>query len=115
MHLDLVGSLPSCQGFNYLLTMINRTSRWHRLFLSPISPPQPQPLSLALLDAEFIFVQDNASKPPSSPLYRGPYKVLRRTEKFFILQVGDKYNSFSVDRLKAVISAVSVTPADPPL
>ena len=28
MHLDLVGPLPSSQGFHYLLTMIDRTSRW---------------------------------------------------------------------------------------
>ena len=28
VHLDLVGLLPSCPGFSYLLTMINRTSRW---------------------------------------------------------------------------------------
>ena len=28
VHLDLVWSLPSCQGFSYLLTMIERTSRW---------------------------------------------------------------------------------------
>ena len=28
VHLDLVGSLPSSQGFSYLLTMIDKTSRW---------------------------------------------------------------------------------------
>ena len=28
VHLDLVGPLPSCQGFSYLLTMIDRTSKW---------------------------------------------------------------------------------------
>ena len=28
VHLDLVGPLPSSQGFSYLLTMIDRTSRW---------------------------------------------------------------------------------------
>ena len=28
MHLDLEGPLPSSQGFNYLLTIIDRTSRW---------------------------------------------------------------------------------------
>ena len=28
VHLDLVGPWPSCQGFSYLLTMIDRTSRW---------------------------------------------------------------------------------------
>ena len=28
VHLDLVGSMPSCQEFNYLLTVIDRTSWW---------------------------------------------------------------------------------------
>ena len=28
VHLDLVGPLPSCQGFVYLLTCIDRFSRW---------------------------------------------------------------------------------------
>ena len=37
-----------------------------------------------------------------------------RSEKFFILQIGDKSDSVSVDRLKAVFSSVPVTPAVPP-
>ena len=41
--------------------------------------------------------------------------MLRRLEKFFVLQIGDKSDSVSVDRLKTVISAVPVTPAVPPL
>ena len=40
--------------------------------------PQPQPLPQALLDAEFVFVCDDALKPPLSLLYRGPYRVLRQ-------------------------------------
>ena len=28
IHLDLVGPLPSCQRFSYLLMMIDRTSWW---------------------------------------------------------------------------------------
>ena len=76
--------------------------------------PQPQPLSHELLTAEFVFVRHVASKPPLSPLYRGPYKVIKRYQKFFILQIGDKSDSVSVDRLKAVYSPVTVTPAVPP-
>ena len=41
--------------------------------------PQPQPLPRALMEAEYMFVRDDASKPPLSPLYRGPYLVLRRS------------------------------------
>ena len=49
---------------------------------------QPQPIPRALMKAKFEFVRDDASKPPLSPLYRGPYRVLRRSEKFFVLQIG---------------------------
>ena len=79
-----------------------------------VPPSQPQPLPRDLLTAEFVFVREDASKPPLSPLYRGPYKVLERFEKFFILKIGDKSDSVSVDRLKAVYSSVPVTPAVPP-
>ena len=48
-------------------------------------------------------------------LYRGPYKVLRRLETFFVLQIGDKSDSVFVDRLKPIFSNVPVTPAVPPL
>ena len=67
------------------------------------------------MDAEFVFVRDDASKPPLSLLYRGPYCVLRRSEKFFVIQIGDKSDSVSVDRLKPVISSVPVVPGVPPV
>ena len=41
VHLNLVGPLPSCQGFGYLLTMIDRTSRW----------PEAVPLSFITVEA----------------------------------------------------------------
>ena len=40
--------------------------------------------------------------------------MLRQSEKFVVLQIGDKTDSLSVDRLKPVVSAVPVTPAVPP-
>ena len=39
--------------------------------------PQPEPLPRALMEAEYVFVRDDSSKPPLSPLYRAPYLVLR--------------------------------------
>ena len=40
-----------------------------------IPQPQLQPLPRALLEAEFVFIRDDALKPLLSPLYRGPYRV----------------------------------------
>ena len=68
------------------------------------------------MEAEYVFVRYDASKPPLSPLYRGPYLVLRRSEKFFILQIGDKKDAVSVDsKLKPVFSSNPVVPALPPV
>ena len=67
------------------------------------------------MEAEYVFVRDDASKPPLSLLYRGPYLVLRHSEKFFILQIGDKKDAVSVDRLKPVFSSNPVVPGLPPV
>ena len=52
---------------------------------------------------------NDTSKPHLAQLYGGPYKVLKQCEKFVILQIIDKTDSVSVDRLKPVFSSVSVT------
>ena len=107
-----LGSSSNTQSF--LWKIERAVSRFSGHPRHHVPPSQPQPLPRELLTAEFVFVRDDASKPPLSPLYRGPYKVLERFEKFFILQIGNKSDSVSVDRLKAVFSSVPVTPAAPP-
>ena len=76
------------------------------------SPPVEVPA--ALRTAKFVFVREDTSKPSVSPLYRGPYLVIERWSKFFRLQIGDKIDSVSVDRLKPVFSDSPVIPAAPP-
>ena len=76
--------------------------------------PSPSPLPSSLIQADFVFVREDASVPSLSPLYRGPYKVLERRDKFFRLQIGDKVDTVSVDRLKPVISDSTIVPARPP-
>ncbi|XP_023341813.1 uncharacterized protein LOC111711654, partial [Eurytemora carolleeae] len=79
-----------------------------------VAPAAPKPLPKSLLQADFVFVREDASVPALSPLYRGPYKVLERQSKFFRLQIGDKVDVVSVDRLKPVISDSTIIPARPP-
>ena len=67
------------------------------------------------MEAEYVFVRLDASKPPLSPLYRGPYLVLRRSVKFFVFQIGEKTDSVSVDRLKPVFSSAPIVPGVPPV
>ena len=48
----------------------------------------------------FVFVRVDAAKPPLTPPYTGPYKVLQRKEKAFELQIRNKKDWVSIDRLK---------------
>ena len=66
----------------------------------PITGPQPSPdPPKGLSSASFVFVRRGAPGPPLSPLYDGPYQVLASGPKFFTLQVGDRQDTVSVDRL----------------
>ena len=77
-------------------------------------PAPAKPLPKTLLSSEFVFVHEDSSFPAFSQLYRGPYKVLGRKDKYFKLQIGSKQDNVSVDRLKPVFSNKKVSPALPP-
>ena len=47
-----------------------------------------------------VFVRDTTVKPSLSPPYQGPYEVLQRREKTFLLLLGAKQDWVSIDRLK---------------
>ena len=53
-----------------------------------------------LMSSSHVFVRTDAVKPPLTPPYTGPYKVLQRREKTFQLQIRNKLDWFSIDRLK---------------
>ena len=78
----------------------------------PQQPPTEIPAALRI--AKFVFVREDASKPSLAPLYCGPYLVVEQGSKFFLLQIGHKVDSVSVDRLKPVFSDSPVVPANPP-
>ena len=47
-----------------------------------------------------VFVrQDHVQKPLDMP-YKGPYRVIRRTRKYFILDLDGRRDSVSLDRVK---------------
>lgn len=54
----------------------------------------------ALFTAEYVFMRDLAHHGPLSYPYTGPYKVISRNDKTFNLQVGDKTETVTIDRLK---------------
>ena len=65
--------------------------------------PEAVPSSLSSCPA--VFVRVDAVKRPLTPPYSGPFEVLERTAKTFVLLRGDKPWTVSVDRLKPYFSA----------
>jgi hypothetical protein len=69
----------------------------------------------ALEEAEWVFVRKGGVSPPLAAKFDGPYKVVSKSDIYFVIKVGDKLDSVSVDRLKSYRGGGVVTPAVPPL
>eukprot|EP00096_Caligus_rogercresseyi_P013469 TRINITY_DN6112_c0_g1_i3.p1 TRINITY_DN6112_c0_g1~~TRINITY_DN6112_c0_g1_i3.p1 ORF type:complete len:203 (+),score=17.35 TRINITY_DN6112_c0_g1_i3:1001-1609(+) len=54
----------------------------------------------ALSSARFVFVRRDGARKPLQPLYDGPYEVVERGDKIFRLQIGNRLETVSIDRLK---------------
>jgi hypothetical protein len=61
-----------------------------------IKPHVPQRLD----SSDYVFVRRDGYNSPLNPKYDGPFKVIHRTPKFFRLQLGDRQDNVSIDRLK---------------
>jgi hypothetical protein len=77
--------------------------------LAVIDPPPPRPLAPAQAAARIpgsmqrasqVYVRRGASGTPLTPLYSGPYKILRRGLKSVDIAVGGRTEMVSVDCLK---------------
>jgi hypothetical protein len=75
---------------------------------SAATPPK------SLLEADFVYVQSPPVAPALSPAYRGPYKVVRTSDKYFMLKIGDRFDAISVDRLKPHLGSSVPAAALPP-
>ncbi|CAH4031530.1 unnamed protein product [Pieris brassicae] len=53
-----------------------------------------------LKDAEFVFIRDDSVRKPLKPPYDGPYRVIKRGPKVFVIQFPNRTASISIDRLK---------------
>ena len=79
-----------------------------RVNLKPPPPPNhhltvpwPSFVPEDLYKADYVFVRRVGHVLPLSPLYDGPYKVVRRLERSFRLQIGSNTEVTSIDRLKS--------------
>jgi hypothetical protein len=79
----------------------------------PESPSAAAPPK-SLLEADFIYVRSSPAAPALSPAYRGPYKVVRASDKYFMLKIGDRFDAITVDRLKPHLGPSVPAAASPP-
>lgn len=49
---------------------------------------------------KYVFIRTDTHKPPLTPAYSGPYEVIERKEKTFLLRIRGTDDWVSVDRLK---------------
>ena len=77
-----------------------------REFMSVLTPPKSITVSDSgyidpnLLKCPYVFVKNNNKKGLQSH-YKGPYKVLKRDDKYYTLQLSNKTDTVSIDRLKS--------------
>ena len=60
----------------------------------------PVHLDKHLETCKFVFVRVDAVKKPLTPPYEGPYKVIKRTHKYFIINKNGNNETISIDRIK---------------
>lgn len=57
-------------------------------------------VSKILSTATHVFIRHDAVRKPLQPPYDGPYPVVKRTNKYFVVNINGRNNTVSVDRLK---------------
>ena len=64
-----------------------------------------------LMEAQFVFVRHGAHTAPLQPPYDGPFAVVKAGKKNFQLQMGEKVETVSVDRIKVAHLETGVIPS----
>ena len=77
---------------------------WHT---AETRPPIPE----SLRKAEHVFIRHGARRTPLDRPYDGPFRVIKKDEKFFVIKVGSKEQTVSVDRLKPAFGFADPAPA----
>ena len=63
-----------------------------------------------LLKTEYVFVREDSHRPPLTRPYRGPYRVVDRSNKALRLSIGNKLDWVSIDRLKCAYMDDELSP-----
>ena len=78
-----------------LSTALNQLKRGFPVRSQPVDP-----LAQGVPGMRYAYLREDAVKPPLSPRYQGPYKVLRHTRHSVILRMGDIDIKHSLARVK---------------
>jgi transposase InsO family protein len=82
--------------------------------VSPLpTPDEKTAVSQQLRAAKFVYIKAPPAASSLSPAFRGPYAVHKRSEKFYIVKIGQRYEAVSLDRLKPHVGGTAI-PAEPP-
>ena len=76
-------------------------SHMHHIHPSPPRPTQRTgKVSQNLATATHVFIRHDAVRKPLQPPYDGPYPVIERMDKYFVVDIDGRKDTVSVDRLK---------------
>jgi hypothetical protein len=81
-----------------------------RTYAEAVAGPPDWRLQLASM----VYIRRGGSGPPLAPAYAGPYKVVRPGHKYFVVEVGGRQESVSVDPLKPHLGTSPLPAASPP-
>ena len=68
---------------------------------------RPSYIQNDLMSCTHVFVRDDTVRAPLQAPYKGPFSVIERKDKYFVLDVKGKRDTVSVDRLKVAHTDVS--------
>ena len=69
-----------------------------------------------IMSTDYVFVRHDAHRGPLHRIYDGPYHVIERADKSFVLDIGGRFETVSIDRLKCAHAdpVRPIVPAKPP-
>ena len=80
----------------------------------PAGQERSQELPLDLAQAEYVLIRRDGHSTPLAPRYDGPYKVIKRSGRYFRLLMGTREDNVAVQRLKAAYVPAGASAAVPP-